>query len=84
MIDMVASLIDARSQRGSTRRLLLANAAVSAVALGVADFGYVIAAVGDDPKLNRLVLCTATGVEFVVQAWLLAQRRQLTTLPAGS
>jgi uncharacterized membrane protein HdeD (DUF308 family) len=43
MIDMVASLIDARSQRGSTRRLMLANAAVSAVALGVAATGSVAA-----------------------------------------
>src|SRR5512132_2127939 len=37
-IDLVASLIDARSQHGSARQLLLANAtvsAVAAVALGV-------------------------------------------------
>ena len=32
LIDVAASLIDARSQRGSARRLLLAGAAVSAVA----------------------------------------------------
>jgi hypothetical protein len=39
LIDVAASLIDARSQNGSARRLLLAGAAVSAVAavaLGVA------------------------------------------------
>ena len=44
LIDVVASLIDARSQRGSARRLLLADAAVStvaAVALGVAATGSV-------------------------------------------
>jgi uncharacterized membrane protein HdeD (DUF308 family) len=42
LIDAVASLIDARSQHGSARQLLLANAAVSAaaaVALGVAATG---------------------------------------------
>jgi uncharacterized membrane protein HdeD (DUF308 family) len=139
LIDMVASLIDARSQHGSARQLLLANAAVSAVAavaLGVAatgsvadvlavfgvwagitgaaqlvtalrrrallgnqwpmllaggfsviaGFAYVIAATGGDPKLNRLVLYTATGgIEFVVQAWLISRRRRrLTTLAAGA
>ena len=44
LIDQVASLIDARSQHGSARQLLLANAAVSAVAalaLGVAATGTV-------------------------------------------
>src|SRR5215831_5563081 len=44
LIDMVASLIDVRSQTGSARRLLLADAAVSAVAavaLGVAATGGV-------------------------------------------
>ena len=44
LIDVVASLIDARSQHGSARRLLLAGAAVSAVAavaLGVAATGSV-------------------------------------------
>ena len=42
LIDAVASLTDARSQRGSARHLLLANVAVSAataVALGVAATG---------------------------------------------
>ena len=44
LIDVAASLIDARSQRGSARRLLLAGAAVSAVAaaaLAVAATGRV-------------------------------------------
>lgn len=44
LIDAVASLIDARSQRGSARQLLLAGGAVSAVAavaLGVAATGSV-------------------------------------------
>ena len=44
LIDLVASLIDARRQDGSARQLLLADAAVSAVAaiaLGVAATGSV-------------------------------------------
>jgi uncharacterized membrane protein HdeD (DUF308 family) len=44
LIDVVGTLIDARSQRGSARRVLLANAAasaVAAVALGVAATGSV-------------------------------------------
>jgi uncharacterized membrane protein HdeD (DUF308 family) len=44
LIDLVASVVDARSQHGSARQLLLANAAVSAVAavaLGVAATGTV-------------------------------------------
>jgi uncharacterized membrane protein HdeD (DUF308 family) len=44
LLDVVASLIDARSQRGSARQLLLAGAAVSvaaAVVLGVAATGSV-------------------------------------------
>jgi uncharacterized membrane protein HdeD (DUF308 family) len=44
LIDMVASLLDARTVRGSARRPLLANAAVSAIAaiaLGVAATGTV-------------------------------------------
>ena len=51
----------------------------------IAGFAYVIAALGDDPKLNRLVLYTLTGgLEFIVQAWLITRRRRLTTLPAGA
>ena len=45
LIDAIASLIDARTQGGSARQLLLANAAVStvtAVALGVAATGTVV------------------------------------------
>jgi uncharacterized membrane protein HdeD (DUF308 family) len=44
LVDLVASVIDARSQHGSARQLLLANAtvsAVAAVALGVAATGTV-------------------------------------------
>ena len=137
LIDVVASVIDARSQDGSSRQLLLVNAAVGAVAaiaLGVAAtrsvagilavfgiwagvtgaaqlvvalrrralFGnqwpmllagggsviagvaYVIAAIGENPKLGWLVLYTATGgAEFVIQAWLLLRRRRrLTTMSA--
>jgi uncharacterized membrane protein HdeD (DUF308 family) len=48
LIDVIASLIDARSQNGSARQLLLAGAAVStvaAVALGVAATASVTAAI---------------------------------------
>ena len=130
LIDVAASLIDARSQRGAARRPLLAGAAVSAgadVALGVAATGsvadvlavfgvwallsgaaqfvvalrrrgrfgnqwpmllagvgsvsfgiaYVIASTGADPMLNMLAIYAAGGgVDFVVQAWLLARRRR--------
>jgi uncharacterized membrane protein HdeD (DUF308 family) len=44
LIDVVATLLDARKQQGSARRLLLANGAVSAVvaiALGVAATGSI-------------------------------------------
>ena len=130
LIDVSASLIDARSQRGSARRLLLAGAAVSAVAaaalalaatgsvadvlavfgvwaivsgaaqfvialrrrahfgnqwpmllagVGSVSFGiaYVIASAGADPMLNMLAIYAAGGgIDFVVQAWLLARRRR--------
>ena len=137
LIDVAASLIDARSQRGSARRLLLAGAAVSALAAtalaiaatgGVADvlavfgvwavlsgaaqlvvalrrraqfgnqwpmllagigsvsFGiaYVLAATGTNPMLNMLAIYAAGGgIDFVVQAGLLAQRRRsLAALPS--
>ena len=141
LIDAVASLIDGRGQQGSARKLLLANAAVSAVAavaLGVAStgtvadalavfgvwagvtgaaqlvvafrrraqfglvdqwpmlfagsfsvvagFAYVIMSAGSDPSLTPLVLYTATGgVDFIVQAWLIARRRRRTAaLPAAA
>ena len=137
LIDVAASLIDARSQQGSARTLLLTGAAASAaaaVALGVAATGtvadvlavfgvwagisgvaqlvvavrrraqlgwqlplllaggvsviacfvYLSAATGEDPMLNLLVLYAATGgVEFVVQAWLLARRRRRLASPAA-
>jgi uncharacterized membrane protein HdeD (DUF308 family) len=137
LIDVAASLIDARSQRGSARRLLLAGAAVSAVAaaalavaatgsvadvfavfgvwallsgaaqfvvalrrraqfgrqwpmlfagLGSVSFGiaYVVASTGADPMLNMLAIYAAGGgIDFVVQAWLLARRRRrLAAVPA--
>jgi uncharacterized membrane protein HdeD (DUF308 family) len=138
LIDVIGSLIDARSQRGSARQLLLADAAVStvaAIALGVAATGsvanvlvvfgawaalsgaaqlvtalrrraqlgnqwpmllaggfsivagvaYIILAAGNAPRLMPLVIYTATGgVEFVIQAWLLARRRHRLAQPGGS
>jgi uncharacterized membrane protein HdeD (DUF308 family) len=137
LIDVVASLIDARDQHGSARQLLLVGAAVSlaaAAALGVAATGsvanvlvvfgvwaaisgaaqlivalrrraqfgsqwplllaggvsviagvvFIIASTAHDPALRMLSIYAATGgVEFVIQAWLLARRRRrLTALPA--
>ena len=139
LIDVVASVIDARSQQGSARQLLLAGAAVSAaaaVALGVAATGsvadvlavfgvwaaisgaaqlvvalrrrallgnqwpmllagggsvigglaYIILAAGGNPKLRLLAIYAASGgVEFIIQAWLLARRRRrLTAVPTPS
>lgn len=135
LIDMVAAVIDARSQHGSARSLLLADAAVSAVAavaLGVAATGsvadvlavfgvwavltgaaqlvvalrrrtllgnqwpmllagggsvmggvaYVAVAAGGHPKLGVLAIYAATGgVEFAIQAWLLARRRRHVLVP---
>jgi uncharacterized membrane protein HdeD (DUF308 family) len=128
LIDAVATLIDARTQHGSARQLLLLNAGTStiaAVALGVAAtrsvaavftvFGvwaavsgaaqlvvvlrrraqlgnqwplllangvsviggvaFLIAAAVGHPNLSMLAIYAATGgVEFVIQAWLLARR----------
>jgi uncharacterized membrane protein HdeD (DUF308 family) len=137
LIDVAASLIDARSQHGSARRLLLAGAAVGAVAaaalavaaagsvadvlavfgvwavlsgvaqlvvalrrraqlgnqwpmllagIGSVSFGiaYVIASTGTNPMLNMLAIYAAGGgIDFVVQAWLLARRRRrLAAVPA--
>jgi hypothetical protein len=84
LIDAVASLIDARSQHGSTRRLLLANAVVSAVAagaLGVAATGSVA-----DVLVVFGAWAAITGAaQVVVQAWLLARRsRPVATVPAGA
>jgi uncharacterized membrane protein HdeD (DUF308 family) len=135
LIDVVGSLIDARSQRGSARQLLLADAAVStvaAVALGIAATGtvanvlavfgvwaaasgaaqlvvalrrraqlgnqwpmllaggfsivaggaYIILAASNAPRLMPLVIYAATGgVEFVIQAWLLARRSRRLAQP---
>ena len=137
LIDVVASLIDARTQTGSARRILLAGATTSliaAVALGIAATGtvadvlavfgvwafvsgaaqlsvalrrraqyglqlpmllagvgsvsfgiaYVIASTGTDPMLNMLAIYAATGgIDFLVQAGLLARRRRrLAPVPA--
>jgi uncharacterized membrane protein HdeD (DUF308 family) len=137
LIDVAASLVDARGQRGSARRLLLAGAAVSAVAaaalavaargsvadvlavfgvwalfsgaaqlvvalrrrrelgiqwpmllagVGSVGFGiaYLLASSGTDPMLNMLAIYAAGGgIDFLVQAWLLARRRRrLAPLPA--
>jgi hypothetical protein len=71
-----------RAQLGNQWPLLLANG-VSIIG-GVA---FVLAAVAaNDPKLSMLAIYAATGgVEFVVQAWLIARRRRhLTTLPAAA
>jgi uncharacterized membrane protein HdeD (DUF308 family) len=68
------------------RRALLGNQWPLLLAGGVSVIGgiaFVIAAAGDDPQLNMLAIYAATGeVEFVIQAWLLARRRRLATLPA--
>jgi uncharacterized membrane protein HdeD (DUF308 family) len=140
LIDLIASLIDARGQRGFARRPLLVNSAVSAVAaiaLGVAATGtvadvfavfgawaaltgaaqlivalrrraelgnqwplllangvsviggvaFILAAVAaDSPNLSMLAIYAATGgIEFVIQAWLLARRRRRpATAPASA
>jgi uncharacterized membrane protein HdeD (DUF308 family) len=137
LIDVAASLIDAQSQRGSARRLLLAGAAVSAIAatalaiaatgsvadvfavfgvwailsgaaqlvvalrrraqlgnqwpmllagVGSVGFGiaFVIASTRTDPELSMLAIYAAGGgIDFLVQAWLLARRRRhLAAAPA--
>lgn len=133
LIDVAGSLVDARSQLGSARRILLANAAgstLAAVALAVAAtdgvaaalavFGiwaitsgaaqlvvavrrrallgkqwpmrlaggvsvigglaFILSAVSDNPRLGMVVVYAATGgVDFVIQAWLLARRRRHLT-----
>jgi uncharacterized membrane protein HdeD (DUF308 family) len=137
LIDVIASVIDARTQDGSARQLLLANAAgstLAAVALGIAATGkvadalavfgvwafvsgaaqlvtalrrraqfglqlpmllagvgsvsfgiaYIIASTGANPMLNMLAIYAAGGgIDFVVQAGLLARRRRrLAPVPA--
>ena len=137
LIDVAASVIDARSQRGSARRLLLggaATSAIAAVALAVAATGsvadvlavfgvwalvsgaaqfvvarrrraqfgtqwpmliagvgsvglgiaFIIASTGTNPMLNMLAIYAAGGgIDFLVQAWLLARRhRRTAAVPA--
>ena len=130
LIDVIASLIDARTQHGSARKILLAGAATSAVAavgLAIAATGsvtdvfavfgvwaavsgaaqltvalrrraqyglqlpmllaggvsvflgvmFVVAASVGQPSLSMLSVYAATGgLDFVIQAWLLARRRR--------
>jgi uncharacterized membrane protein HdeD (DUF308 family) len=129
LIDVAASLIDARNERGSARRVLLVGAATSAlaaIALAVAATGtvadalavfgvwavvsgvaqlvtalrrrakfgsqwpmllaggisailgvaFVAASTRTDPMLSMLAIYAATGgIDFILQAWLLARRR---------
>ena len=133
LIDVIASLFDARSQGGSARKVLLTNAAtstVAAVALGIAATGsvsdaltvfgvwagvsgaaqlvtalrrraqfglqlpmllaggfsvvagvaFIIAATGADPMLSMLSIYAATGgIDFIIEAYLLARRRRMAT-----
>jgi uncharacterized membrane protein HdeD (DUF308 family) len=136
LIDVTASLLDARSQHGPARRPLLAGAAVSAIAaaalviaatggaadilavfgiwallsgaaqfavalrrraefgkqvpmllagIGSVGFGlaFLMASATRDPKLTPLAIYAAGGgIDFVIQAWLLARRRRLAAAPA--
>ena len=135
LIDVIASLLDARTQHGSARQVLLAGAATSTVAaaalavaatgsvadvfavfgvwagvsgaaqlvtalrrraqLGmqwpmllaggvsvIAGFAYVIASTSADPMLSMLAIYAATGgIDFVVEAGLLARRRRRLATP---
>jgi uncharacterized membrane protein HdeD (DUF308 family) len=136
LIDVAASLLDARSQHGPARRPLLAGAAVSAIAaaalavattasaaavlavfgiwallsgaaqfivalrrraklgkqvpmllagIGSAGFGlaFLMSSATPDPKLTPLgIYAAGGGIDFVVEAWLLARRRRLAVAPA--
>jgi hypothetical protein len=45
---------------------------------------FIIGSTADDPKLRMVAIYAATGgVEFVIQAWLLARRRGRPASPAG-
>lgn len=68
-----------RAQFGIQWPMLLAG--VGSVGFGIA---YVIASTGKDPMLNMLAIYAAGGgIDFVVQAWLLARRRRrLAAVPA--
>ena len=135
LIDVAASLIDARTQHGPARRPLLAGAAVSAIAaaalalaatgsaadilavfgvwallsgatqfivalrrraqsgkqwpmllagIGSIGFGlaFLISSTSTEPRLTTLAIYAAGGgIDFVVQAWLLARRRRLAAAP---
>ena len=68
-----------RAQLGNQWPLLLAN--------GVSVLGgivFIIGSTADDPKLRMIAVYAATGgVEFVIQAWLLARRRRRLAGPAA-
>jgi uncharacterized membrane protein HdeD (DUF308 family) len=68
-----------RAQFGNQWLMLLAG--IGSVGFGIA---YVIASTGTDPMLNMLAIYAAGGgIDFVVQAWLLARRRRrLAAVPA--
>jgi uncharacterized membrane protein HdeD (DUF308 family) len=136
VIDVIASLVDARTAHGSARRVLLTGAAtstVAAVALAVAATGsianvlavfgvwaaasgaaqlitalrrraafgsqwpmrlaggvsvlfgvaFLIASGASDPRLTMIAVYAATGgIDFVIQAGLLARRHRLAAVPA--
>jgi hypothetical protein len=47
----------------------------------IAGFGYVVASASDTPKLDMLaVYAAAGGIDFVIEATLLARRRRRLTL----
>jgi hypothetical protein len=69
-----------RVQLGKQWPLLLAGG--GSVIGGVA---YFVAATVGDPSLNMLAIYAATGgIEFIVQAWLLARRRRRLAIPAAA
>jgi uncharacterized membrane protein HdeD (DUF308 family) len=70
------------------RRALLGNQWPMLLAGGgsvIGGLAYIIVAAGGNPKLRLLAIYAATGgVEFIIQAWLLARRRRLTAVPTPS
>src|SRR5262249_35324598 len=80
LVSGAAQLVTAirrRTQLGKQWPMRLAGSA--SIIAGVA---YLIASGGADPKLNSLAIYAASGgVEFVIEAWLLARRRRQTVNP---
>ena len=69
-----------RSAFGSQWPLLLAGG--FSVIAGV---GFIYAAAADSTKLRMLAIYAGTGgVEFIIQAWLLARQRRIAAVPAHS